>query len=113
MTTLKKYIDTLVTLLDKKNIPTEIDLVIDGGGFNGSFGIGILLYLKAMEEANILKVTRISGCSIGSILGLMYITNNLDQAEYLVQEAVKGIRKDLYLKKYSVRTLCFWPMHLY
>jgi len=101
MTKLKKYIDTLVTLLDKNNIPKEIDLVIDGGSFNGSFGIGILLYLKAMEEANILKVRRISGCSVGSILGLMYITNNLDQGEYLIQETMKGLRNDLYLKQYS------------
>ena len=47
---LLEYIDKLISNIDKNNIPKTIDLILDGGAFNGSYQIGGLLYLKRMEN---------------------------------------------------------------
>jgi len=78
-----KYIDALIQNVTKTNIPPEIDLIFDIGGFNGLYGQGIGLYISRLEKANYFKVKRVSGASIGSLLALMYLTNieyNLDKA---------------------------------
>jgi len=58
--------------------PIEIDLILSGGGFAGSYCGGVLMYLKEMERRNYIKVRRISGCSIGSFLGLLYFADSLN-----------------------------------
>ena len=75
----KKYVKQLISNLPEKNekIPIEIDLVLSGGSFNGSYTIGALYYIKELEKQNAIKVKRISGSSIGSILGLLYFSNKL------------------------------------
>ena len=78
-----KYIDALIQNVTKTNIPPEIDLIFDSGGFNGLYGQGIALYVSRLEKANYFKVKRVSGASIGSLLALMYLINieyNLDKA---------------------------------
>ena len=78
-----KYIDALIQNVPKTKIPPVIDLIFDVGGFNGLFGQGVGLYISRLEKANIFKVNRVSGASIGSLLALMYLTNieyNLDKA---------------------------------
>ena len=60
------------------NIPTEIDLVLSGGAFNGSYMLGSLYYLKELERENKIKINKISGSSIGSVLGFLYFTDTLD-----------------------------------
>ena len=69
---LKDYLHTLIENLDKKNIPKEIDLILDGGAFNGAFQYGILLYIKELETLKLLNVDKISGCSVGALLGTLY-----------------------------------------
>ena len=58
--------------------PLEIDLIIEGGAFNGYYGLGCLLFLKEMEKHNFIKVNRISGTSAGALIGIAYILNQLD-----------------------------------
>lgn len=77
---LNEYINYLIENINKNNIHNEIDLVLDSGAFNGSYMIGCLLYLKSMEEKKLIQINRISGCSIGSILGLCFIFNKIDVA---------------------------------
>ena len=77
---MRKIIQSLIKNIEKpeksKN-PQEIDLIIDGGGFKAAYIIGNLLYLKEMEKQGFLKISRISGTSVGSLLGLLYFLDEL------------------------------------
>ena len=75
----------------------EIDLVIDGGSFNGSYTLGGLL-LKRLEENGYLRVVRISGCSVGSLLGFMYFNNNLDRGIIFDKKIKEYFKSELNLK---------------
>ena len=44
------YIKTLVDNVNIENIPKELDIVFDGGAFNGGMGFGTALYLKELEK---------------------------------------------------------------
>ena len=46
---------------------------MDGGAFSGSYILGALYYIKKMEETNHVKVNKLSGCSIGSLLCIIFI----------------------------------------
>ena len=67
------YIKTLIDNVNIENIPKEIDIIFDGGAFNGGMGFGVALYLKELELKYNIKVTRVSGCSIGAIIALSYL----------------------------------------
>lgn len=72
------YINKLI-----ENIPNqsygEINVIMDGGAFSGSYILGALHYLKIMEKRNSIKIDKLSGTSIGSILCILY---KMDQLEY-------------------------------
>jgi hypothetical protein len=72
-----KYIDALVENLKIPKDKTHIDLVLDGGAFKGSYTIGVLHFIHKLESIHWFKIHRISGCSIGSIAALLYLTNKL------------------------------------
>jgi len=79
-----KIVDTFIhnlpdSLKDEKK-PLVIDLVLDGGTFNGSYLIGALFFLKEMEKRNYIKVDRISASSMGSLIGFLYFIDSLDLA---------------------------------
>lgn len=81
----KPFINQLIDNIDNNKrdgciIPKKIDLLLDGGAFNGCFELGALLYLKELESTNRIKIKRVSGTSVGSILGLLYLLNQLDVA---------------------------------
>ena len=67
-----------------ENLPNKfkqlghIDLILEGGMFNGSYLVGALYFLKEMERRNYIIIDRISGCSIGSIVGFLYYADALD-----------------------------------
>ena len=73
------YVNKLI-----ENLPTNskklqrIDLVLDGGVFNGSYLVGALYFLKEMERRKYVQIDRISGCSIGSIVAFLYFIDALD-----------------------------------
>ena len=71
-------IRNLIVNLPKKNDILELDIVLEGGGFNGSFELGALHFLKELEAQKYITIDRISGASIGSLLGLCYFTNKLN-----------------------------------
>jgi hypothetical protein len=77
-------------LIDDMNPIKEtihLDLVLDGGAFNGSFLIGALFFLREMERRNYVKIHRISGVSIGSVAGIFYKIDKLDLFEKLYSVA--------------------------
>ena len=78
-TLLDIYIETLVNRVNNTEynniIPPSLDIVFDGGAFNGGMGLGVAMYLKQLERLNRISVRRVSGCSIGSIIALYYLVN--------------------------------------
>lgn len=98
---LKTYIGALMENLDKEKIPKNIDLILDGGAFNGAFGYGILIYLKELEKSKLLQIDRISGTSIGAIFGAIYLTNTLDENITIFEEILTSFRETLFLNKFS------------
>ena len=73
---LESYIHSLINTI-KKPIKKEYNLVIDGGAFNCAFSGGCLYYINELEKLKYIRVNKISGCSIGALLGYMYLTNTL------------------------------------
>jgi hypothetical protein len=73
-----RLVDNLPDEFKERKTPLRIDLVLDGGLFNGSYLIGALQFLKELERRKYIRVDRISGASIGSIVGLAYLSDTLD-----------------------------------
>ena len=73
------YVNKLI-----ENLPEEskhygsIDLILDGGLFNGSYLVGALYFIREMEQRKYIKIKRISGCSIGSVVAFLYLIDALD-----------------------------------
>lgn len=90
---LKTYIKSIVENIPSENIEKDIDLVLDGGAFNGSYMIGSMFFLKYLESQNKVKIHRVSGCSIGALIGLAFIYNKLDMAWKIGNSSFHVIRK--------------------
>jgi hypothetical protein len=73
-----KLIENLPDEITKKKEPLVLDIILDGGAFNGNYLVGALYFLKEMEKRGFVRVDRISGCSIGSFVGLLYFLDDLD-----------------------------------
>jgi hypothetical protein len=73
-----KLIENLPDDLKNSKTPLRLDLVLDGGMFNGSYLVGALYFLKEMEKRNYIIIERISGCSIGSAVAILYFIDALD-----------------------------------
>jgi hypothetical protein len=95
------FIHNLPNNLKNVNKPIVIDLVLDGGLFNGSYLIGALFFLKEMEKRNYIKINRISGCSIGSLLGLLYFIDSLDLAFILYDTFSKNFKENYNFEIYK------------
>jgi hypothetical protein len=92
-----KYIKTLVSSLPSKNNKDreveELDIILDGGLFNGSYLAGALLFIKEMELQGTIKVIRISGCSVGSIAALLYHINVINMSEKIYSILLDTVKK--------------------
>lgn len=71
-------ITKLAKNISKTNKIKEMDIVLEGGCMNGAYEIGGLLLVKELEKQNQIKVSRISGSSVGAFVGFLYLTNNLN-----------------------------------
>ena len=92
----KKLVDNLPENI--KNKPIKIDLILDGGVFNGSYLIGALYFLKEMEKRKYIKIQRISGCSIGSIASFLYYIDCLDLFQQIYTNVFHDFKKNYHLK---------------
>ena len=93
-----KLIDNLPDDIKLVTTPKHLDLVLDGGVFNGSYLVGALYFLKEMERRKYIKIDRISGCSIGSIVGFLYFIDGLDLMPQLYDIVNKDFRQSYKLK---------------
>ena len=96
-TYVNKLIQNLPNEIKKKHTPIKLDIILDGGMFNGSYLVGALYFIKEMENRNFVKVERISGCSIGSIVGLLYFIDALDEFPYLYELLMNDFKKSFNL----------------
>lgn len=74
---LDNLIENFIKDLDCQKLPKELDIVLEGGAFNGIYEMGIMMYIKQLEKLKKIKVRRISGTSVGAILGLAYTLDRL------------------------------------
>jgi len=99
---INEYVIKLIENLpdDIKNVkePIKMDVVLDGGIFNGSYHVGALYFLKEMENRKYIKIERISGCSVGSIVGFLYFIDSLDLMPKLYDLINKEFRQTYNLK---------------
>jgi hypothetical protein len=86
-----KFIENLPEEFKNNKQPLKIDLVLDGGLFNGSYLVGALYFLKEMEKRNYVKIYRISGCSIGSVIAFIYMIDCLDICEVFYDIMLKQL----------------------
>lgn len=98
---LRKYISSLIDNINKNYIPNNIDLILDGGAFNGAYQYGILLYLRELQYLNLLNIKQISGCSVGALMGALYLTNCLDKGFFIYEILLKSFRKSCFLSDLS------------
>jgi len=95
-----KLIDNLPDEITKSEKPVEIDLILDGGVFNGSYLTGAVLFLKEMEKRKYIKIKRISGCSIGSLVGFLYFIDSLDLMYTVYDTFLNQFKKTYTLSDY-------------
>ena len=98
MENVKKHINKLIDSLPTNNLNilnTKIDIIFEGGLFNGSYLIGALYYLKQLEDRNLISINRISGCSVGSLISLIYFTNKYDLTDVVYKLTYRHFKKNL------------------
>jgi predicted acylesterase/phospholipase RssA len=96
---LNVFIKSLIENIPNNHIPKNIDLVLDGGAFNGIYMLGSLFYIKELERREKINIKRISGCSIGAVLGLLFLLNKMEISIEISTLAFKCLRKHQHLKK--------------
>ena len=72
-----QFTSSLIENIEKPSKPKEINLILDGGAFKGAYLCGALLYFKQLEKMNYIKINKLSGTSIGALLGVLYLTDQL------------------------------------
>lgn len=103
---IENYIHTLMENLPPRTNPLKINLVLGGGAFNGSYILGALYFFKELERSNYIKINKISCCSVSSVLGLLYLTDNLDKANTLYLELIQSFKENKNLSKiYELKTM--------
>ena len=93
-----KLIDNLPDDIKNSKEPLVLDLVLDGGAFNGSYLVGALYFLKEMEKRNYVKINRISGCSVGAIAGFLYYIDGLHLMTSLYEVLTSDFRQSYKLQ---------------
>ena len=96
---IQHYVDKLIENLPLKTFVKHLDLVLDGGIFNGSYLIGALYFLKEMEKREYIVIDRISGCSIGSICAFLYLINELDMVTEIYNIISTDLRENHHVNK--------------
>ena len=93
MMVMDAYCKTLIQNMPPTSTPMQsIDIILDGGMFNGSYLAGAMQFISEFEKQGKIKVKRVSGCSIGAIVALLYFMDALDLMPMLYTIAVTDFR---------------------
>lgn len=79
------YISKLIENLNPQIKNKNLNMVLDGGCFNGGYLYGALLYIKNLERKNLIKINKISGTSVGALIATLYIIDNLELSESIYE----------------------------
>ena len=96
---LESCIENLVKNLPKTEKSQNIDLVLEGGAFNGSYQLGALMFLKEMEKKKRINIHRISGCSIGALGAYFFLLDRLYLGFTFYDTTSKEFKTELLLTK--------------
>ena len=58
----------------------DVKVVLEGGMFCGLYQVGVLREIRRQEEAGAIRVSALSGASVGAYLAFAYLTDSLEQA---------------------------------
>ena len=75
------------------NNPMNIDIVLEGGAFNGSYLAGCLIYLKELEKRNYIKIHKLSACSVGTLISLAYFIEDKELISKVYNIAYNNLKK--------------------
>lgn len=78
---LETFVENLIVGISERDIPKQLDVVLEGGAMNGAYQIGAMCYLKMLEKQNKTKVMRISGVSCGALIAVFYLTLGIENIE--------------------------------
>lgn len=93
-TYVKNLINELPNDFNYKYKNTSINLILEGGLFNGSYMTGCLFYLKELEKRKFITINKLSGCSIGSIIALLYYIDDEDIILNIYKLAYEHFKKN-------------------
>lgn len=78
---MEPFVDALITNVGERDVPSKLDVVLEGGALNGAYQAGALCYLRALEKAGKTRIMRISGVSCGALVGAVFLALDLDSLE--------------------------------
>ena len=90
---IENYVQNLMANLPKRTEPENINLILDGGMFNGSYLTGALYFLREMEKQKYVTIHKISCCSIGSVCAVLYKIDALDLMPELYNIILKQFKE--------------------
>lgn len=96
---IKEYVNKLIDELPEHIIlklkkQKKMDIILDGGIFNGSYLIGALYFLRELEKRKYIKIDKLSGCSVGSISAILYLIDELDMIPELYNLTIHCFKKE-------------------
>jgi hypothetical protein len=97
---MREYIKALILNIDHSKLKKEINLIFDGGVFNGGYATGVAMYIKALEERGLVKINKLSGCSVGSVIALWYACGCNESAVLLFEKTTNAFQDTLDLREY-------------
>ena len=92
----KTYINSLIDNINSNKFNETYNLLLDGGAFNGGYMFGVVIFIKELENKNLIKINKISGTSIGAIIGLAYLTDNLNKVFILFNKIILNYKTKHY-----------------
>jgi hypothetical protein len=98
---MREYIKALILNVDNNKIKKDINLVFDGGAFNGGFAAGVAMYIKTLENSNIIKINKVSGCSIGSAIALWFLCGCNENAIIFFEKTTSSFQDTMNLRSYQ------------
>lgn len=95
---MQTYLSNLIQNIPQRETPLYLDVVLEGGAFNGGFLYGALLFLRELKKKNHVVIRRMSGCSIGAILSFLFLVGRLEEMEKYYETLRKHLKKNLNVK---------------
>jgi hypothetical protein len=93
------YVKKLTESLTECDFYGAMDLILDGGAFNGSYHVGVLYYISNLEDKQKIVIKRVSTCSIGSIVGLLFLIKKLNCFEEVYQMIMPHFKQTALFEK--------------